>query len=95
MDGGSPKIKDEPQHKVKGLITKSLLKLLDIKDIEKLNDLKKIKNLINYEKMNSKPVAILVKKNQFKDKKSNIKISKGILRSNFFSILLNLIKKKN
>ena len=44
--------------------------------------------------MNSKPVAILVKKNQFKDKKSNIKISNGILRSNFISILLNLIKKK-
>ena len=36
--------------------------------------------------MNSKPVAILVK-NQFKDKKSNIKISNGILRSNFISIL--------
>lgn len=91
---GSPKIKDEPQHKVKGLITKSLLKLLDIKYIEISNDFKKIKNLINYAKMNNKPVAILVKKNKFKNKKSNNKISNGILRSNFISILLNLIKKK-
>ena len=38
--------------------------------------------------MNSKPVAILVKKNQFKDKKSNIKISNGILRSNLFLYFL-------
>ena len=91
---GSPKIKDEPQHKVKGLITKSLLKLLGIKYTEISSDLKKIKNLINYAKTNNKPVAILVKKNQFKNKKSNIKISKGILRSDFISTLLNLIKKK-
>ena len=28
---GSPNVKDEPQHKVKGAITKKLLKLLDIK----------------------------------------------------------------
>ena len=70
---GSPKIKDEPQHKVKGLITKSLLKLLDIKYIEISNDLKKIKNLINYAKMNSKPVAILVKK-------INLKIKNQILK---------------
>ena len=41
---GSPKIKDEPQHKVKGLITKPF-KLLDIKYIEISNDLKKLKIL--------------------------------------------------
>ncbi len=91
---GAPKIKDEPQHKVKGTITKKLLRLLDIKYSEITNDLNKTKNLINYAKKNNKPVAILVKKNQFIKKKTNGKKTDGILRSDFISTLLDLIKKK-
>ena len=45
---GSPKVKDEPQHNVKGKITINLLKLLNIKHtiIRKNNDLIKFNKLI-------------------------------------------------
>ena len=49
---GSPSQKDEPQHMVKGKITKNILKLLNIKYciIRKNKDLKKIENLISIAK---------------------------------------------
>ena len=49
---GSPKIKDEPQHNVKGKITESILKLLKIKYtiIRSNNDLKKFDQQIKIAK---------------------------------------------
>ena len=51
---GSPKIKDEPQHNVKGKITESILKLLNIKYtiIRTNNDLKKFDQQIKNAKKN-------------------------------------------
>jgi phosphonopyruvate decarboxylase len=60
---GSPNENDAPQHKLKGKITPSILKLLNIKFLLLNNpqDLKKVKKLINYAKYKKRPVAILVK----------------------------------
>jgi phosphonopyruvate decarboxylase len=62
---GAPKEKDEPQHQLKGKITPSLLKLLNIKFtvLNNFKDLKKIKNLVNYSIRKKRPVAFLIKKN--------------------------------
>jgi phosphonopyruvate decarboxylase len=60
---GSINENDEPQHQLKGKITKSILKLLNIKFVvlNDLKDIKKIKNLIDYSKYKKTPVAILIK----------------------------------
>ncbi len=62
---GSPNVKDEPQHKVKGEITRELLKLMDIKYclLRNKNDLKKLNRIIEISKRNKKPVACLIEKN--------------------------------
>jgi phosphonopyruvate decarboxylase len=62
---GSPNENDEPQHKLKGKITPSILKLLNIKFLvlNNFKDLKKIKILINYSKHKKRPVAFLIKNN--------------------------------
>jgi phosphonopyruvate decarboxylase len=62
---GSTNENDEPQHQLKGKITKSILKLLNIKFLvlNDLKDVKKIKNLIHYSKYKKTPVALLIKKN--------------------------------
>ena len=59
---GSPKIKDEPQHNVKGKITEKILKLLNIKYtiIRSKNDLKKFDRLIKLAKKNKSVVACLI-----------------------------------
>ena len=59
---GSPKIKDEPQHKVKGKITESILKLLNIKYtiIRSNNDLKKFDQQIKIAKKKNTIVACLI-----------------------------------
>ena len=61
---GSPNVEDEPQHSVKGLITKELLNLLQIRYcvLNKDNDLKKLKKLLIYAKKFSRPVACLVER---------------------------------
>ena len=62
---GSCKENDEPQHQLKGKITPSVLRLLNIKFLvlNNLNNFKKIKNLISYSKHKKTPVAFLVKNN--------------------------------
>ena len=62
---GTPGIKDEPQHMVKGAITTKLLKLLNINfcTIKTSKDLKKLKKIISYSKKTQQPVACLVSKN--------------------------------
>ena len=62
---GAPGLKDEPQHIVKGKITKKLLTNMGIRYCELINkkDLNKLKKLITYSKKNKAPIACLVKKN--------------------------------
>ena len=59
---GSPRIKDEPQHNVKGEITEKILKLLNIKYtiLRKKSDLKKFNNQIKLAKKNKSIVACLI-----------------------------------
>ncbi len=97
---GSPKgPPDEPQHHVKGKITKDILKLLDIKTIvlNDENDFSKLKKLINFSKNNNRAVACLIKNNTFKNVnltfKKKHKKSK-IYRKEVLDELLKQIKKK-
>jgi len=59
---GSPRVKDEPQHNVKGRITERLLKLLNIKYtiIRSNSDLKKFDKQIRVAKKNKTIVACLI-----------------------------------
>jgi phosphonopyruvate decarboxylase len=59
---GSPRIKDEPQHNVKGKITESILKLLNIKYtiVRSNNDLKKFDKQIKIAKKKNAVVACLI-----------------------------------
>ncbi len=71
---GSPKINDEPQHKVKGQITEQILKLLDIKyTIIRSNlDLKKFDKQIKLAKKNKTIVACLIEQGTIKKNKNTI-----------------------
>jgi len=96
---GSPKEKDEVQHQLKGKITPSILKLLNIKFLvlNKSSDLKKIKNLINYSKDKKKPIAFLIKNNvlSFKKNYQNDKKKNNYLtRKKVINELLSHIPKK-
>jgi len=94
---GSPGELDEPQHLLKGKITKNLLKLLNIKFliINNIKDVAKISKLINYSKKNKSPVAFLVKNNFLSIKKKYLTINKnsGINRYDFIKYFLKKIKK--
>ena len=97
---GSPGIKDEPQHEVKGSITTKILKLLNIKYgvIKKDKDLKLISKLIKFAKKNNQPVACLIPKNILKsDKRKNKDKTKfiGIKRELAITSVLNLVSKKD
>ena len=65
---GSPNIKDEPQHNVKGQITESILKLLKIRYtiIRSDNDLKKFEKQIIVAKKKKSIVACLIEQGTFK-----------------------------
>lgn len=95
---GAPNSKDEPQHMAKGRITKNILKLLKIKNMEirKNSDLQKFNNLIKYAKKNNKIIACLVRSKKFYSQKK-LKQSKNklnpISKEFFFYHLLNKIKK--
>jgi phosphonopyruvate decarboxylase len=95
---GSPKENDEPQHQLKGKITPSILKLLNIKFsvLNNFRDLKKIKNLINYSKYKKRPVAVLVKNNTLSldsNFEKNNKSKNYLTREAVINGLLNVIKK--
>ena len=72
---GSPKIKDEPQHNVKGKITESLLKLLNIKYtiIRSNEDLKKFDKQIKTAKKKNTIVACLIEQGTLEKIKKNDK----------------------
>ena len=94
---GSPRIKDEPQHNVKGKITENILKLLNIKyTVVRTNeDLKKFDKQIKIAKKNNATVACLIEqgtleKNKKIDKKKHFyKLDKEI----FFKTLLQMLEK--
>ena len=64
---GSPRIKDEPQHEVKGKITRQILNLLNIKYtvLRSSSDLIKFDKQIKYAKKNKTIVACLVEQGSF------------------------------
>ena len=96
---GSPRVKDEPQHNVKGKITENLLKLLNIKYtiIRGNNDLKKFDKQIKNAKKNKSIVACLIeqgtleKNNKKINKKDFFKVDKEI----FFKTLLETLDNKS
>jgi phosphonopyruvate decarboxylase len=79
---GSPKIKDEPQHNVKGKITEKILKLLNIKYtiIRSNNDLKKFDNQIRVAKKKKSIVACLIEQGTL-EKETNM-----IKKKDFYSL---------
>ena len=96
---GSPGMKDEPQHLVKGAITIKLLKLLNIKFciLNNQNDFHKLGKLINFSKKNKVIVACLIRKNVLignNKEKINNTFKSDIKRAEFIKILLNVIGKK-
>jgi phosphonopyruvate decarboxylase len=95
---GSPKENDEVQHQLKGKITPSILKLLNIKFLvlNDLKDVKKIKNLISYSKYKKRPVALLIKSNTLFLKNFSqrvIKSKKYLSREIVINELLKKIKR--
>ena len=88
---GSPKIKDEPQHNVKGKITKDLLKLLNINFtiLRNNNDLKRFDKLIKYAKKNKSIVACLIEQGIL-EKNSKKKIENDFYKLDKEFILKNL-----
>tara|TARA_B110000971_G_scaffold1047_1_gene943 strand:+ start:18 stop:911 length:894 start_codon:yes stop_codon:yes gene_type:complete len=94
---GSPKVKDEPQHNVKGKITESILKLLNIRYtiIRSNSDLKKFEKQIKIAKKKSTSVACLIEQGtlekikKINKKKDFFKLDKEL----FLKTLLELSKK--
>ncbi len=93
---GEPGVNDEPQHKVKGAITRHLLKLLNIKYVilSGKTKLSRLNKLISHARKKSEPVAILVSKDTFKKpkkKKIKEKTNKIFLRKDVIEIILDKI----
>ena len=93
---GSPKLKDEPQHNVKGKITEDILKLLNIKYtiIRSNKDLKKFDKQIKAAKRNKSIVACLIERGILEKNKRNIKKKNyyNLDKEQFFKALLENIK---
>ncbi|MBD1137631.1 phosphonopyruvate decarboxylase [Pelagibacterales bacterium SAG-MED43] len=96
---GSPRVKDEPQHNVKGKITEKILKLLNIKYtiIRTNKDLIKFNNQIKDAKKNKSIVACLIEQGTLE--KNNKKIKKKdfykVDKENFFKTLLETLDNKS
>ena len=95
---GAPKIKDEPQHVIKGKITKKILNILGIESVvlEKNSDLKKVGKKISECLKNKKIIAFLIKNKSIKNKKVQRKSSTNknkIERRLFLDLLLKKIEK--
>ena len=95
---GSTNENDEPQHQLKGKITKAILKLLNIKFLvlNDLKDIKKIKSLIYYSKYKKTPVALLIKNRTLyldNNYKINIQPNSSLTREVVINELLSKIKK--
>ena len=95
---GSPRIKDEPQHNVKGKITEQLLKLLNIRYtiLRNHSDLKKFDKQIKIAKKNKQTVACLIEQGTLEKRKS-IPKKKDFYSLNkeiFFKALLENLQNK-
>ena len=95
---GSPGSKDEPQHLVKGNITRTLLKLSGVK-VEIINhdyDFKKIEKLIKFAKLKKSPVAILIKNGALTKTKNRIqkKNVTNLFREDVINELIKQVRKK-
>ena len=95
---GSPRVKDEPQHNVKGKITEQILKLLNIKYtiLRSSSDFNKFDKQIKLAKKNKSIVACLIEQGTFeKRKKQQRKKDFYNLDKEFFlKILLESLQKK-
>jgi len=97
---GSPRIKDEPQHNVKGIITEQILKLLNIKYtiLRSVSDISKFDKQIKSAKKNKSIVACLIEQGTL-EKNKNTKKKKDFynLDKELFlkSLLENLNKNTN
>ncbi|MBD1149055.1 phosphonopyruvate decarboxylase, partial [Pelagibacterales bacterium SAG-MED30] len=93
---GSPRLKDEPQHNVKGKITEKILKLLNIKYtiIRSNKDLKKFDKQIKIAKKNKSIVACLIENGTLEKSKKIIKKKNyfNLDKELFFKTLLENIK---
>jgi len=94
---GSPRVKDEPQHNVKGKITEGILKLLNIKYtiIRSNGDLKKFDKQIKNAKKKNSIVACLIEQGTL-DSIKNTNKKKDFYKLNkelFLKTLLKLLKK--
>ena len=79
---GSPKVKDEPQHNVKGKVTRKLLKLLNIKYtiLRSNKDLNKFDKQIKFAKKNNSIVACLIEQGTLE------KSSKAHIKKDFYKL---------
>jgi len=79
---GSPRVKDEPQHNVKGKITQQILKLLNIKYtiLRSNKDFAKFDKQIKYAKKNNSIVACLIEKGTLQ------KITKSNSKKDFYNL---------
>jgi phosphonopyruvate decarboxylase len=95
---GSPRVKDEPQHNVKGKITEKILKLLNIKYtiLRSSSDINKFDKQIKSAKKNKSIVACLIEQGTLK-KSKNTKKKKDFYNLNKEFFLKNLLDnlKKN
>lgn len=91
---GSPRIKDEPQHNVKGQITENLLKLLNIKYtiVRNNKDLKKFDKQIKDAKKNNSIVACLIEQGTLEKNYKKIKQKDffKLDKETFFKTLLEI-----
>jgi len=95
---GSPRVKDEPQHNVKGKITKEILKLLNIKYtiLRSSSDINKFDKQIKLAKKNKSIVACLIEQGTL-EKNKNTKKKKDFYNLDKELFLKNLLEnlKKN
>ena len=96
---GSPKIKDEPQHNVKGKITENILKLLNIKYtiIRSNNDLKEFDKQIKIAKKKNTIVACLIEQGTLEKEKNLLKKKNfyTLDKELFLKILLQTLEKNS
>ena len=93
---GSPKIKDEPQHEVKGEITEKILNLLNIKYtiLRSDKDLAKFEKQIKFAKKNKSIIACLIEQGTLEKirKKNNIKTYNRLDKEFFLKNLLENVQ---
>ena len=90
---GSPHVKDEPQHNVKGKITEQILRLLKIKYtiLRSLSDIKKFDKQIKLARKNKSIVACLIEQGTL-EKTKNIKNKKDFYSLDKELFLKNLLE---